>query len=80
MSVDSESLAALRAIEFAREVCPIDLIFEGDCMQVIKALSSNEFDQSRLGNLYILAKEKLGLVRNFQIVHIGREGNRVIIV
>jgi hypothetical protein len=35
---DAEALAALRAIEFAAEVCPFSMLFEGDCLQVIRAL------------------------------------------
>jgi hypothetical protein len=32
----AEALAALRTIEFAAEVCPFNMIFEGDCCDAKK--------------------------------------------
>ena len=43
----------------------------------MKALSSTEYDCSRHGNIYALAKEKFKLLRNFKINHVYREGNQV---
>jgi ribonuclease HI len=76
-ATDAEALAALRAIEFAAEVCPFSMIFEGDCLQVIKALQSTEFDAARVGHIYSLAQSKLSLFRSFSVVHVFREGNSV---
>ena len=49
-AAEAEAVAALKAIEFAADVCPFNMIFEGDCLQVIKALKSTDFDASRLGH------------------------------
>uniref|UniRef100_A0A2N9F594 RNase H type-1 domain-containing protein n=1 Tax=Fagus sylvatica TaxID=28930 RepID=A0A2N9F594_FAGSY len=49
-AAEAKALAALKAIEFAADVCPFNMIFEGDCLQVIKALKSTNFDASRLGH------------------------------
>ena len=76
-AVDAEALAALRAIEFAAEVCLFSMIFEGDCLQVIKALQSMEFDAARIGHIYSLARSKLSLFSSFSVVHVFREGNSV---
>ena len=43
----------------------------------MKAQSSTEYDCSRHGNIYALAKEKFKLLRNFKINHVYREGNQV---
>uniref|UniRef100_A0A2N9GKZ6 RNase H type-1 domain-containing protein n=1 Tax=Fagus sylvatica TaxID=28930 RepID=A0A2N9GKZ6_FAGSY len=74
---DAEALAALRAIEFATEVCPFSMLFEGDCLQVIRALYSPEYDASRVGHKYSLARSKLSLFRDFFVAHVLREGNSV---
>lgn len=72
-AVDPESLAALCAIEFAANVCPSNMIFEGDCLQVIKALNSTEFDLARVGNTYVLAREKFSLIQNMGLImFVGR--------
>ena len=76
-AVDAEALAALRAIEFATEVCPFNMIFEGDCLQVIKALSSDEYDLSRIGHLFVIARSKFSLLSGHLVVHVHREGNSV---
>jgi hypothetical protein len=52
-ALDAESLAALLAVEFAADVCPFNMIFEGDCLQVMKALSSTKYDCSRHKKKYL---------------------------
>ena len=74
-AVEAKVLAAFRAIEFAADVCPFNMIFEGDCLQVIKALKSTDFDASRLGHLYRIARSKFHLFRDYSVVHVFREGN-----
>uniref|UniRef100_A0A2N9IUU4 RNase H type-1 domain-containing protein n=1 Tax=Fagus sylvatica TaxID=28930 RepID=A0A2N9IUU4_FAGSY len=76
-ATDGEALAALRAIEFAAEVCPFSMLFEGDCLQVIRALQSPEYDAARVGHIYSLARSKLSLFRDFSVSHVFREGNTV---
>ena len=76
-AANAEALAALRAIEFAAEVCPFNMIFEGDCLQVIKALSSDAFDLSRIGHLFAIARSKFSLLSSHSAVHVHREGNSV---
>uniref|UniRef100_A0A2N9IT87 RNase H type-1 domain-containing protein n=1 Tax=Fagus sylvatica TaxID=28930 RepID=A0A2N9IT87_FAGSY len=76
-ATDAEALAALRAIEFAAEVCPFSMLFEGDCLQVIRALQSPEYDAARVGHIYSLARSKLSLFRDFSVSHVFREGNTV---
>ena len=74
-AVKAEALVALRAIEFAANVCPFNMIFEGDCLQVIKAFKSTDFDASKLGHLYIIARSKFHLFRDYSVFHVFREGN-----
>ena len=74
-AIDAEALAALRAIEFAVDICPFNLVFEGDCVQVIKALTTKEFDFCRVGHVYSLARSKLSLARGSSVIHVPREGN-----
>jgi hypothetical protein len=50
------------------QVCPFNIIFEGDCVQVTKALSSSEFDFSRVGHLYAIARSKLDLCNCVEII------------
>jgi hypothetical protein len=76
-AADAEALAALRAIEFATKVCPFNMIFEGDCLQVIKALSLDEYDLSRIGHLFAIARSKFSLLASQSVVHVHREGNFV---
>jgi hypothetical protein len=76
-AIDAEALVALRAIEFAVEVCPFNMLFEGDCLQVIKALQSDDYDSSRVGHLYAIARSKLSLLNCSSVAHVYRDGNYV---
>ena len=53
------------------------MIFEGDCLQVIKALSSDEYDLSRIGHLFAIVRSKFSLLSGYSVVHVYREGNSV---
>ena len=74
---DAEALAALRAIEFVVDIYPFNLVFEGDCVQVIKALTTSEFDFSRVGHVYSIARSKLSLARGSSVIHVPRDGNSI---
>ena len=76
-AADAKALVALCAIEFTTKVCPFNMIFEGDCLQVIKALSLDEYDLSRIGHLFAIARSKFSLLSGHSVVHVHREGNFV---
>jgi hypothetical protein len=48
-----------------------------NCLQVIKALSSDEFDLSRIGHLFAIVRSKFSLLSSHSVVHVHREGNSI---
>ena len=51
-SEEAEVLACRKALEFAMDAGFLELIVEGDNINVMKSIKSDQVDLSRLGNLY----------------------------
>ena len=76
-SEEGELLACRKAIEFAIDAGFSMLVIEGDNVNVIKAISSQEANISLLGNV---VEDIRHLIRGLQwisISHIRRSGNKV---
>jgi hypothetical protein len=73
----AEGLATRRVMVFARELSPIDVILEGDCLRVVRALNAFGGCNTLYGHVLNETK-RLGVVlRHCSYQHVGRDGNKL---
>jgi len=73
----AEALVARLAVVLARELSLFDVIFEGDCLQIIQALKNSGSCKTLFGHV-IEETKRLGCSMRFcQFQHVQREGNRL---
>ena len=72
----TEALAAARAISFARGLSFTSFTLEGDSMNIIKSLKSEEASLSAFGHILSSAKSMMA-DGNIRFSHVGRMGNMV---
>ena len=78
--VDSEEakvLACRKALEFAMDAGFLELIVEGDNINVMKSIKSDQVDLSRLGNLYDDIRCMVGCLRHVDFHSNRRNANGV---
>lgn len=71
----AEAIAALRAVEFCKEVGAFDINLEGDSLLVVKAICESQTSWLRYGQIIDDIKLVLGSLRSWSIRHIRREAN-----
>ncbi|XP_075674895.1 uncharacterized protein LOC142644101 [Castanea sativa] len=76
-SEEADVLACRRAVEFSREVGFSRLIIEGDCLNVMRALSVSIENSSLLGHIYEEIKFNLRGMHVLSINWVKRGGNMV---
>ena len=76
-SEEAEVLACRRAVEFSREVGFSRVIIEGDCLNVMRALSVSTENSSLLGHIYEDIKFNLRGMQVLSINWVKRGGNMV---
>ena len=76
-SKEAEVLACRRAVEFSREVGFSRVIIEGDCLNVMRALSVSIENSSLLGHIYEDIKFNLRGMQVLSINWVKRGGNMV---
>ena len=72
-----EAMAAARAISFAQGLGFTSFILEGDSVNVIKAMQSNDESLSPYGHILSLAKSMVVTGSSITYSHVGRTGNTV---
>ena len=73
----AEALAARRAMEFARELSLFDVILEGDCLQVVRALNAFGGCNTLYGHVVNETKRLRAALRHCSYQHVGRDGNKL---
>ena len=58
------------------DVFPFNMVFEGDSAMVIHALRSCDYDLSKVGHIFEMARTKACLFPFVAFQHVKREGNR----
>ena len=61
----AEVLAVRRALKFARELCLLDIVLEGNCLRVIQALNSLEHCNTLFGHIVNESKRLGGSIRTY---------------
>ena len=61
----AEVLAVRRALKFARELCLLDIVLEGNCLRAIQALNSLEHCNTLFGHIVNESKRLGGSVRTY---------------
>ncbi|XP_050290021.1 uncharacterized protein LOC126728200 [Quercus robur] len=73
----AEALAARRAMEFARELILFDVILEGDCLRVVRALNASGGCNTLYGHVVNETKRLGAALRHCSYQHVGRDGNKL---
>ena len=73
----AEALAASRVVVFARELSLFKVIFEGDCLGVIKAINTKEPCKSLFGHIVEEIWSFSSALMDCSFQHIKREGNKL---
>ncbi|XP_065631673.1 uncharacterized protein LOC136068448 [Quercus suber] len=76
-SEEAEVLACRRAVEFSKEIGFSRVIIEGDCLNVMRALSVSTENSSLLGHIYEDIKFTLKGMQVLSINWVKRSGNMV---
>jgi ribonuclease HI len=71
----AETLATANAVIFCKELGYTNVIFEGDAMQVIKAIEMNGQCMSSYGHMIECIREELRNLENASFTHVRREAN-----
>ena len=72
-----EAMAAARAISFAHGLGFTSFVLEGDSINIIKALQSDDESLSPYGHILSSAKSMVVAGSNMTYLHVGRTGNNV---
>jgi ribonuclease HI len=73
--VQAESVGALAAAEFSRDLGLQDLILEGDSISVVNALRSSSPNWSPYGQIIEDARGVLFSRRSWEVMHVKRDAN-----
>jgi ribonuclease HI len=73
--VIGESLVALHAVEFSRDLGLQDVIFEGDSLQVVKMILDQDESWCRFGQIVADIQTVLGSFRRWEVRHVKRNQN-----
>ncbi|KAK9987896.1 hypothetical protein SO802_028135 [Lithocarpus litseifolius] len=74
---EMEATATIRAIDLSLELGFANVIFEGDCVNVIKALTDPSPSLASYGLLIQEAQQLATQLHGVCFQHVGREGNKV---
>ena len=72
-----EAMAAARAISFAQGLGFTSFVLEGDSINIIKALQSDDESLSPYGHILSSAKSMVVAGSSIKYSHVGRSGNNV---
>ena len=72
-----EALAARRAISFAREICILRAVVEGDSQQVIKAINTSKSFKAPYGHIFDEIKLLSSSMSCCNFIHVKRKGNKL---
>ena len=72
-----EALAARRAISFAREICILRAVVEGDSQQVIKAINTSKSSKAPYGHIIDEIKLLSSSMSCCNFIHVKRKGNKL---
>ena len=70
-----ESLAALQAVEYSRDLGLQEVIFEGDSLQVVNMILAQDESQCRFGQIVADILTILGSFRSWDFQHVRRAQN-----
>lgn len=73
-----EIMVALQAIIFSKEANFLEAIFEGDALQVVKAVKATTPNLSKIGLFVESIKTELSFLRCASFVHVSRKCNEVV--
>lgn len=73
----AEALAASRAVTLARELNLFKVIFEGDCLRIIKAINTKEACHTLFGHIIEEIRSLSSSLLSYSFQHIRREGNNL---
>jgi ribonuclease HI len=73
--VVAEALAATHAVLFSKEVGFVDVLFEGDALQVVREIQSDPPHASRIGHFVESIQHEMVGFRSSCVVHAPRETN-----
>jgi len=69
----AEVMAAMKVVTFSREVGFFEAIFEGDSLQIVKAINANTPNLSKIGHFVESIKTELRLFRDaYSFVHVSK--------
>ena len=73
----AEALAARQGMEFARELSIFDVILEGDCLRIMRALNASGGCNTLYGHVVNETKRLGAALRHCIYQHVGRDGNKL---
>ena len=73
----AEALAASWAVAFAKELSLFEVIFEGDCLRIIKAINTMEPCHTLFGHIIEEIRSLSSALRKCSFQHVRREGNNL---
>lgn len=73
--VMAESWAGFQAVMFCKEIDLFDIVLEGDALQVVKEINSDNPTLSKHGHFIDGIKSELGFLRSYSVIHVRREAN-----
>ena len=77
-SVDAaEALACSRAVVFAKELCLLSVIVEGDSMQIVQAASNKRANLTLFGHVINEIHESCSSFNRISFQHVRRDGNKL---
>ena len=78
--VIGDSLAALQAVEFSRDLGLQDVIFEGDSLQVVNMILDHDESWCRFGQIVANIQMVLGSFRSWDFKHVKQAQNMLLMV
>ena len=73
----AEALATSRAVAFAKELSLFEVIFEGDCLRIIKAINTKEPCHTLFGHIIEEIRSLSFALRTCSFQHVRRMGNNL---
>jgi hypothetical protein len=73
--VVAEALAGFYAVEFSRDMSFFDIFLEGDALQIVSAVKTNNQRWSKFGHIIDGIRSGLHHLRSWQIHHVKRDAN-----
>ena len=74
---EAEVLAAANSVIFCKELGYTNIIFEGDAMQIIKAIEVEDPCLRSYGHIIDCIRRELSCFENASVIHVRREANIV---